>query len=111
MNLMPFGRFKGEPIDNQKSDYLKWLLKQVYIRDPLESEIKKVLARREKSNQDGNGHENGQAASSSCPSPKLCAEIIGVGLREITQRGGEPEKLAEWNRAADWLRACVRGAQ
>jgi hypothetical protein len=109
MNLMPFGRFKGEKIDAQKTDYLRWLLKREYIRDPLKTEIENELERREKT--DGNGNGNREAAPSRCPAPKLCAEIIGVGLREITLRGVEPGKLVEWNAAAEWLRSHVRGGR
>ena len=109
MNLMPFGRFKGQRIDAQKTDYMSWLLQQSYIRDPLKTALEEELARREKSNQ--NGHGNGQAAPSSCPSPKLAAEIIGAGLRALTQLGPDEKKMAELNRAASWLRDRARGGR
>lgn len=106
MDTMPFGKFRNKPIAERKTDYLNWLLGRDYIRDPLKSAIEEELKRREAA-QNGSG----KAAHLGCPSAQLAAEIIAEGLRVITQRDGEREKMIMVNKAADWLRAQLRGAK
>lgn len=40
---MPFGKFKGVPVDELPQDYLSWLWTEVDLRDPLRSAVKGVL--------------------------------------------------------------------
>lgn len=42
--LMPFGKYKGEYVENLPESYIVWLWENVQLREPLKSEIVRVLA-------------------------------------------------------------------
>ena len=37
--VLPFGKFKGLPLDEVPLTYLDWLVDQEWLKDPLRSEI------------------------------------------------------------------------
>ena len=42
--LMPFGKYKGEPLDEIPSDYLEWALENCDLRPALQAEMEAQLA-------------------------------------------------------------------
>jgi hypothetical protein len=40
---MPFGKFKGVPVDELPQDYLNWLWTGIDLREPLRSAVARVL--------------------------------------------------------------------
>jgi uncharacterized protein (DUF3820 family) len=42
--IMPFGKHKGENIDDLKHDYLKWLHDQEWVKDNMKSRIDQILS-------------------------------------------------------------------
>lgn len=42
-NRMPFGKFKGWPVDEIPEDYLNWLVENVDLREPLASAVYEAL--------------------------------------------------------------------
>ena len=105
---MPFGKFKGMYIHDMPSDYLTWLSKLDYIREPLLSAIENELhARTEPVN-------GGKTLD---PDVRVMVEeLVSAGYRKLAQvhhpdHGGETRTMQLVNAAAGWLRAAVRGAR
>jgi hypothetical protein len=47
--LMPFGKYKGEPIEDIPDNYLQWLITEVSLREPLRSAVcLEIAARRDR---------------------------------------------------------------
>ena len=40
---MPFGKFKGEYVEDINEAYLSWLWRNVELREPLQSEVRRIL--------------------------------------------------------------------
>ena len=40
---MPFGNFKGQGVENCPKFYLEWLLRRLYVSDPLAVDIARIL--------------------------------------------------------------------
>jgi uncharacterized protein (DUF3820 family) len=45
-SLMPFGRFKGEKMDDLPDWYIEWMRDQDFIREPLKSSVEIQLQKR-----------------------------------------------------------------
>lgn len=45
--LMPFGKYKGEPLKKLPVDYLKWLLKNGEMKPELRKDIEVTIKKRE----------------------------------------------------------------
>jgi len=41
--IMPFGKYRGETVDDLDTNYLMWLWANVRLREPLLSEVRRVL--------------------------------------------------------------------
>jgi hypothetical protein len=41
--LMSFGKYKGKPVETLPENYLKWLMSNIDLREPLLSEIRGIL--------------------------------------------------------------------
>jgi uncharacterized protein (DUF3820 family) len=40
---MPFGKFKGYELEDIEPEYLEWLVKKVYLREPLRTAVFEVM--------------------------------------------------------------------
>jgi len=52
---MPFGKHKGEPVEDLPTDYIEWLLREANLRDDLAEELQNQLDMR-----GGQGVERGR---------------------------------------------------
>ena len=99
---MPFGKYRGELLEDLPFTYLDWLL-TLELREPLRSAIKTEFERRTFSQ-----------GNRLVINVTLCDELISAGLRSLARRyhpdseKGDHEKMVAVNQAADWLRSQVR---
>lgn len=98
---MPFGSYKGTPIEKLPRQYLDWLLGQDWLREPLLTFCRDEVARRE-----------------ATPTPsddevkKVALEIVTTGYRRLSQQrhpdtGGSHEAMVTLNKAHSWLKERV----
>jgi hypothetical protein len=103
--LMPFGKFKGTPLESLPDDYLGWLT-TIELKEPLLSAVAEERERR--------------AAATPRHPPHLDAvrevakEIVGVGYRELARRshpdaGGSHQKMVVVNAARNLLQERLSG--
>jgi hypothetical protein len=105
---MPFGRYRGWTLAELPSAYLGWLVGLDDLREPLRSAVEAEWAAR----RGGNGLG---LAPLAVDVQRVAEELLTAGLRLLTQRhhpdrGGSTQVMQQVNRAAEWLRAAVRGA-
>ena len=105
---MPFGKFRGWPIDELPDKYLWWLLGLPDLHAPLQSALCDEADRRDR------GAEDRRHVKKRAPRTDIVDELVGAGLRGLAKRyhpdlvGGDGEKMKSLNTAADWLKAQVR---
>lgn len=104
---MPFGKYRGEQLDELPLSYLAWLIDECELRD---GDLRDALW------QEWRRRTSPPAPSPrrSCPVPKMAEELIGAGLRTLARRyhpdaGGTHDQMIAVSATADWLRAQVRG--
>ena len=106
---MPFGKFRGEPLEELPLDYLQWL-GSIALRAPLRGAVEAELLRRQA--------ESGATAALLCLPPPVQAaavELIACGFRHAARRrhpdaGGSHQAMLELTDARDVLAALVGGA-
>jgi hypothetical protein len=103
VSTMPFGRFRGVPLDELPDQYFEWLL-TIALREPLRAAVAHE-ARRRGAIADPRGWQ---------PQRDVVDEIISAGVKTLARHhhpdvGGDHESMRDINAAADWLRATVRG--
>jgi hypothetical protein len=105
---MPFGKFRGEPLEGLPLDYLQWL-RSIELREPLRTAVEVELLRRQ-------ANRGAPAAPLCLPAPVQAAavELIASGFRAAARRrhpdtGGSHQAMIELAAARDAL-AAVLGA-
>jgi hypothetical protein len=105
---MPFGKYRGQPIDAIPPSYLRWVLREVRNLAPaLRREIEQVLAE-----VDGYRPGPSQPPPSPPPPPVPWDGILrnwyrGLALDYHPDRGGSVEAMQAINEAHDRLRKMV----
>jgi hypothetical protein len=117
---MPFGRHKGDPLDEIPDGYLRWLLNRD-LREPLRSHVRAEAQRRE-ADEDAthDDYRRRQRRDDTPPRSRHAIppvddvdNIIASGLHALAKKyhpdlGGDLRRMQAINHAADWLRARVR---
>jgi Putative quorum-sensing-regulated virulence factor len=93
---MPFGKFKGQPVEDLPPPYLHWLWENIELRDPLYSAVRAALGEK-------------PATGSTLPAVKVCArDIVVAGYRVLAKschpdHGGSHEDMVNLNKAKELL--------
>ncbi|MDP2601893.1 MAG: DUF3820 family protein [Deltaproteobacteria bacterium] len=100
MSRMPFGKFKGERLQELPNSYVEWLL-GLDLREPLRTKIKLEYQRRTLS-------EN-VAHVVPIDLVSVAEAVITAGVRALAKThhpdvGGSHQAMVALNRCADWLR-------
>jgi hypothetical protein len=103
---MPFGKYKGELIEDIPTDYLRWLFRECNLRPPLRYAVERELAIRR-----ADAASNPPAAQAA----PAWASIIREWHREMAlkfhpDRGGHVEAMKAINHAADRLKELTGAA-
>src|SRR5262245_60469889 len=94
---MPFGKFRGVPIEDLDDDYLRWLDQLDDLREPLRSAVTEECVRR---NCTKKVHMN----------LSMVQESIEAGRRTLAKKfhpdsGGSTEKMQMLNSTCDFLKS------
>jgi hypothetical protein len=106
MAFMPFGRFRGLPVEDLPDTYLQWLC-TLDLRPPLLYAVQGEAARR---------GIIPVAPLAGASLRRLAEALIGAGLRSLARTlhpdvpGGSHEGMSAANHVADHLRQYARGA-
>ena len=107
--LMPFGKYRGQPLSVLPDDYLAWL-RTIELRQPLVSAVLDEVERRQ-------GPQSGPRPPNrrGCPAPEVALELVGAGLKRLASKhhpdaGGTHEAMIGVTAAAEWLRARIQEA-
>jgi hypothetical protein len=98
--LMPFGKYKGQPLTALPDDYLEWLRTRE-LRDPLKQELEAEWQSRT------------VALTAGAGSRDVALKLIALGYRALIQahhpdHGGSTATAQTVNRMAEWLRRHVK---
>ena len=119
MPIMPFGRHRGEPLDEIPDSYLAWLLTRA-LREPLYSQVRDEARRRTTDEEDTHQayrdyqrREYAPPRRHAVPPASDVDDLIASGLHALAKKyhpdlGGDLRRMQAINHAADWLRAKVR---
>ena len=131
---MPFGKHKGQEIDDLPTDYLRWMIKNLTdLSYSLRTALEDQLEIRGVSYESASSYRHWAPAPPppggwqrpppppppSPPPPKtpvnwgIAEEIVEAGFKTLAKRhhpdsGGDLEKMKAVNVAADWLRAQLQ---
>src|SRR5262245_27373604 len=102
---IPFGRYKGELLEDLPFAYLEWLNEQDFLREPLKSAIKAEFERRTFS-QERRIHIHNIDMD-------LIDDIVEAGRRSLAKifhpdAGGSNHMMQQVNAACDWLKQQAR---
>lgn len=108
---MPFGKYRGEALEDVPLSYLGWVLESCkHVRPTLRRAIEHEIRRR--LGDEPQARAWYPPSRSACPCPQRAAELIRAGLRVLAHQhhpdlGGSTADMAEINRTVEWLRAQV----
>jgi Putative quorum-sensing-regulated virulence factor len=101
---MPFGRYRGVPLEEVPRAYLRWLLDEVDLREPLLTRVEREYRRRRQR------HRRGAAPTLPLALPPAlratAAEIVTTGFRALALKrhpdhGGSHEGMLALQRARE----------
>jgi hypothetical protein len=100
---MPFGKYRGQPLDELPDGYVHWLYGLDNLREPLRSAIEREW-------RDRFGEPAEALPDAAVP---VAEAIITGGFRLLARQhhpdhGGEHGTMVLLNQAVDWLRQVVR---
>ena len=113
---MPFGRYRGMPLKDVPLGYLRWLLDEVDLREPLLTGVERECRRRSRPR-----HDRRRTAAPTPPaalSAELRAtavEIVTTGFRALALRrhpdvGGSHENMLDLQEAREALERLIGAA-
>lgn len=109
MTRMPWGKYKGDRIDEVPLGYLAWLLEEGRSLEPtFERHVRVEVASRL-------GLSSERTARPALPAPHIAdaaAEMVSLGFRALAKRahpdqGGSHHAMLAANEARDWLRGVL----
>lgn len=106
---MPWGRFRGVPLDEIDGDYLCWVATEADATRPgLRADVEAELARRRR-RQDPPPPPSRRKP---CPDIAIATEIVTTGQRALAKRhhpdvGGDTTMMQRVNAVVDWLKAVL----
>jgi Putative quorum-sensing-regulated virulence factor len=108
---MPFGKYRGTPIEELPDGYLHWLSTLSDLREPLLSAVAYELLSRFRSGQEPS---NARLLLSD-EVVDLADSVITAGYRKLSielhpDQQGDHEAMVNLNQAVSWLRRQVKGA-
>lgn len=106
MTNMPFGKHKGEPIDELPDGYICWLL-TIELREPLRSAVENEAHTR--------GLDTSGTRCAIVPPAAIVVarRLVDVGYRRLAvelhpDKGGSTEAMVQLNAAVEALREALR---
>jgi hypothetical protein len=105
--VMPWGRYKDQPLTDIESSYLAWVLEKCdHVAPALAGAITAELRSRFGPPPPPRGLRH------ACPDPTLAVDIVSAGLKVLARRhhpdtGGDTHTMQQLNATADWLKARV----
>jgi hypothetical protein len=109
---MPWGKFKGVPLDEIDTDYLVWVKDVAEATRPgLRLDVEAELARRRRAHEPPPPPPRSRIRP--CPDPAVAAAIVAAGLKVLARKhhpdlaGGDVQVMQTVNATADWLRSQV----
>jgi hypothetical protein len=117
IRTMPFGKHRGERIDELPDEYVTWLL-TIELREPLRSAVYREAEYRGLLGADDRGDERAEREAPPrlpAPDPEIVAEIVGAARRSLALRhhpdtGGDPYRMQAVNVACDWILEVARSS-
>jgi uncharacterized protein (DUF3820 family) len=100
---IPFGKYRGTPIDELPLQYIEWLIDQDFLRQPLRSALEAEFERRRYSQQPDQPEVD----------LSLIDELVSAGVRTLSKKyhpdlGGDHDLMVALNNCAEWLRQQAR---
>jgi len=120
---MPFGKYRGYPLEHIPTGYLRWLLRSCDLYPALEDALRHELFLRLGPNADDEDDGFGRSWQRSAPPPPRAKrqqparqdvdDLIEAGRRTLARKfhpdaGGDTARMQAINHAADWLQARIR---
>ena len=105
---MPWGKFRGVPLNQIDTDYLRWVVDVAEATRPgLRADVEAELARRRQTHAPPSPFWR-----KPCPDVAVAHEIVTTGQRTLAKRhhpdvGGSTGLMQRINAVADWLKAQV----
>lgn len=111
---MPFGKFRGFPVEELPDNYLVWVRDNVELREPLRTAIEREWAARFDESED-NDSALAQTADLDARERELLRELITAGYRMLALKlhpdmGGSVEDMRVLNALVEKLRRGVLAA-
>jgi hypothetical protein len=110
--MMPFGKFKGQPLSAVTSSYLAWCVEDMTA---LPLDLKDAILKEVQSRFGAPPPPPPPRSFSRhrCPDPAMAVNLIGAGLRALAMkthpdRGGDTRQMQLLNATADWLKGVCR---
>ena len=109
---MPFGAHTGTRIEDLPDQYLEWICRQSWLREPLRGQLEREHLRRNRKAKTG---EPRQMRLMSGDMRDRAAELVDAGFRTLSKkyhpdRGGQHEDMVLLSQAKEALQEILQGA-